>query len=148
MFKCIRIPTSVILESTRSPLPWRIPGYSPVHRDLCSFGTKSQVIGSRKNESKPWSPIWPAVKNVTAVATQALAHERNFFPFIYSFSRQISVDSLRGKKTKSPEMNPFSARSLLSLFVPQLVHKIRSEYASSAAFPFISVQPFLGFGRV
>ena len=81
---------------------------------------------------------------MTAVATQALAHERDFFPFIYSYSRQISVDSLRG----NPEMNPFSARSLLSLFVPQLVHKIRSEYASSAAFPFISVQPFLGFGRV
>lgn len=32
-----------------------------------------------------------------AVATRALAHEQDFFPFIHSFSRQISVDGLKGE---------------------------------------------------
>lgn len=109
-FWCLNAFRSPHLSSWRAhvhPLPWRIPGYFPVHRNLCGFGTKSQVAGSGKNESKPWSPIWPAVKNVTAVATQALAQERDFFPFIYSFSWQISVDSLRGEKNKESRDESF-----------------------------------------
>ena len=89
-------------------------------------------MGSRKNESKPECPIWPADKKPQAFAPQSLAHEPDFFPFIFPFSRQISADCLRGGKSKDE-----SFLHLLSNEVVCFLTGLQNyEYAPSAAFPF------------
>lgn len=89
-------------------------------------------MGSRKNENKPERPIWPLDKNPQAFATQSLAHEPDFFPFIFPFSRQISADCLRGGKSKDESfLHPLSSKVVCFLTCLQ-----NHEYAPSAASPF------------
>lgn len=87
---------------------------------------------SRKNENKPERPIWPADKNPQAFATQSLAHEPDFFPFMFLFSRQISADCIRVGKSKDESfLHPLSKNVVCFITCSQ-----NHEYAPSAAFPF------------